>query len=318
MARPAGSAREHVERRALDPLPRAEQERTVEVSLHAAARRRPPPSPRSSGIRQSRPITSPPASRICSSSVAVPGPEVDRRAVDRGEDARRVRLHELLVVVRRERPDPGVEDLDHVRTRAHLAAHVARERVGELLHQRVPDVRRRVHQPLHVQELAARLALDQVARDRERAAAEADHRLVGPQLASDDRDRLEDERHGLLGLGDGQPLDVGHRAQRPLDHGADVLDQLDVDAHPEQRQHDVREHHRCVDVVPANRLQRHLGAELGLAADLEERVRLADLAVLRQRAARLAHEPDRRALGRLEPRGADEQRSGIWQRIHAQ
>ena len=95
-----------------------------------------------------------------------------------------------------------------------------------------------------------------------------------------------------------------------VDHRADVLDELDVDAHPEDREHDVREHHGRVDVVAAHRLERHLGAELGLAADLEERVRLADLAVLGQRAARLAHEPDRRALGRLAPRGADEERLG--------
>ena len=63
--------------------------------------------------------------------------------------------------------------------------------------------------------------------------------------------------------------------------GPDVLDELDLDAHPEQRQHDVREHHGRVDVVAAHRLERHLGAELRLVADLEERVRLPDLAVLR-------------------------------------
>ena len=108
------------------------------------------------------------------------------------------------------------------------------------------------------------------------------------------------------GSGTAEPLDVVPRTDRLLDHGADVLDQLDVHAHAEQRQHDVREHHGRVDVVPAHRLQRHLGAELGLVADLEERVRLPDLAVLRQRAARLAHEPDRRALGRLAARRADE------------
>ena len=224
------------------------------------------------------------------------------------EDARRVRLHELLVVGRRERADPGVEELDHVRARAHLAADVARERVGQLLHQRVPGLRLGVHHPLHVQEVAAGLALDQVAGDGERAAAEADHGLVGAQLAPDDRDRFEDERHRFLRLRNGQLLDVGERADRPLDHRADVLDELDLHAHAEQRQHDVREHHRRVDVVAADRLQGHLGAELRLVADLEERVGLPDLAILRQRAARLAHEPDRRALGWLEARGADEER----------
>ena len=92
--------------------------------------------------------------------------------------------------------------------------------------------------------------------------------------------------------------------------GPDVLDQLDVDAHPEDGQHDVGEHHRRVDAVAADRLERHLGAELGLPDDLEQPVSLADLPVPRQRAPRLAHEPDRRPLDGLEAAGSDEERRG--------
>src|SRR5207342_1716365 len=88
----------------------------------------------------------------------------------------------------------------------------------------------------------------------------------------------------------------------------DVLDELDVDPHPENREHDVREHHRRVDAVCAHRLERHLGAELRLAADLEQAVPLAQLAVLRQRAAGLAHEPDGRPFYRLTARSAYEKR----------
>ena len=90
---------------------------------------------------------------------------------------------------------------------------------------------------------------------------------------------------------------------------ADVLDELDVDPHPEDRQHDVGEHDRRVDAVDAHGLEGHLRAELGLPADLEQVVALADLAVPRQRAPRLAHEPDRRPLDRLQARGFDEERS---------
>jgi len=92
------------------------------------------------------------------------------------------------------------------------------------------------------------------------------------------------------------------------DHRADVLDQLDLDAHAEDGEHDVREHHGCVDVVSADRLQRHLGAELRLRDDVEEPVVLPKLAVLGERAARLAHEPDRRALDRLAPARPHEKR----------
>ena len=82
-----------------------------------------------------------------------------------------------------------------------------------------------------------------------------------------------------------------------LDHRPDVLDQLDVHAHPEQGQHDVGEHHRRVDIVTADRLQRHLRAEIGLVADLEEGVSLPDLAVLRQRAAGRADQTGVRSVG---------------------
>ena len=79
-------------------------------------------------------------------------------------------------------------------------------------------------------------------------------------------------------------------------------------AHAEDREHDVREHHGGIDVVTANRLERHLGAELGRACDLEEAVTLANGAVLRQRTAGLAHEPHGGALDRLAQRGPNEER----------
>ena len=61
-------------------------------------------------------------------------------------------------------------------------------------------------------------------------------------------------------------------------------------------------------LVPPHRLERHLGGQLRRLVDLEERVPLADLAVLRQRPARLPHEPHGRPLDWLAPGGADEQR----------
>ena len=120
--------------------------------------------------------------------------------------------------------------------------------------------------------------------------------------------RLEDERHRLLGIGHAQPLDVGHRPHRLRDDRPHALDEVDVDPHPEDREHDVREHHGRVDAVHAHRLERHLGAQLGLTADLEQRVPLADLAVAGQRAPGLAHEPDGRPLDGLEASRSDQQR----------
>ena len=55
-------------------------------------------------------------------------------------------------------------------------------------------------------------------------------------------------------------------------------------------------------------LQRHLGAQLRVVDDVEQAVALAQLAVLRQRPAGLAHEPHRRVLDRLAAARPDEKR----------
>ena len=171
----------------------------------------------------------------------------------------------------------------------------------------MPHRRLAVHQRLHGHELTARAALHQIAGDGERAAAEADHGLVRPQLPPHDPYRLEDRRHRLFRLGDAQRGHVRGGRHRPRDHRADVLDQVDLDSHPEDGKHDVSEHHRRVDAVAADRLERHLGAELRVADDVEQPVRPPQLAVLGERAPRLAHEPDRRPLDTLTPRRAHEQ-----------
>ena len=173
--------------------------------------------PASSGMRQSRPITSPPVAAMSASSVDVPVPKwivgtpASRSAV---EDPRRPRRDELGVVGRREVPDPRVEQLHEVGARARLRERVRRERVGELVEQRAPDLGLGVHQRLRHRELARRLALDEVARDGERPAEEADDRLLGRELAAHDADRLEDRRERLLRVGHAQLLDRGERAHR--------------------------------------------------------------------------------------------------------
>ena len=65
----------------------------------------------------------------------------------------------------------------------------------------VPHLRLAVHQRLRHGEVARRPPFDEVPRDRERAAAEADDGLVVPQLAPHDPDRLEDRRDASSGSG---------------------------------------------------------------------------------------------------------------------
>ena len=126
------------------------------------------------------------------------GAEVDRRHARRLEHARRVRSDELSVVGHREHADPGVEELDRVGAGGRLRGDVARELLGQPLHERVPGRRLAVHERLRADEVAARLALDEIARDGERPAAEADERALGLELAAHDPHRLEDRRRPLL------------------------------------------------------------------------------------------------------------------------
>ncbi len=179
----------------------------------------------------------------------------------------------------------------------------------------MPDLRCCVEAPFRLDEVTGRLALDQVARHGEGASAEPDQGLLRVEAFPHEAHRVQHERHRLVGVGHAQPLDVRERLDRPLDDRADVLDQIHVDSHPEDGQHDVGEHHRRVDAVQAHRLERHLGAELGLAEDLEQPVLLADLPVPGQRPPRLAHEPDRRPLDGLEAAGSDEERRGHGGRL---
>ena len=158
--------------------------------------------PASSGTRQSSPSTSPPvAASEREQRRRGARAEMDRRHVHRREDARRIRRDELGVVRRRERADPGVEQLDRVGAGRRLRGDVPGELLRQPFHQRVPDLRLAVHQRLRAHEVAARPALDEVAGDGERPAAEADDGTLGLELGADDPHRLEDRRRPLLRVG---------------------------------------------------------------------------------------------------------------------
>ena len=179
---PGAAARpvEHVERLRLDDLPRSEEDGGVEVPLHCAVRHLRP------ALVERNPPVEPDhvAARRCHllQERGGTGAEMDRRHVDCPENGGRMRGDVLAIVRGRERADPGVEHLDHVRAGARLGGDVGAERGGELLEQRVPDVGLAEHEALRVRELPTRLPLDEVARHGERAAAEADDGLVGPEL----------------------------------------------------------------------------------------------------------------------------------------
>ena len=82
--------------------------------------------------------------------------------------------------------------------------------------------------------------------------------------------------------------------------------EVDLNAHALERRHDVAEEDRGVHAEPPDRLDRHLGGELGRLGQGEEVGLLADLAVLGQVATGLAHDPHRRVRRRLTPAGSEE------------
>ena len=229
------------------------------------------------------------------------GAEVDRRDARRLEHARGVRSDELAVVGDGEHADPRIEELDRVGARLRRRRDVARELLGQPLHERMPDGGLAIHERLGADKVATRLSLDEVAGDGERPAAEADERSLRFELPAHEPHGFEDRRRPLLRRRRPAAARPPSPNRQLLDHRPDARDELHLDAHAEDGRHDVGEEDGGVDAVPAHRLQRHLRAELRRPRDLEEAVLLSQRAVLGQRAPRLPHEPDRRALGRLAP-----------------
>ena len=260
-----------------------------------------------SGVRQSTPTTSRAGLAHQRQQVRRADPEVDAGHAERPgplEHPRGVRHHVRLVVGGRQRAGPRVEQLDGARTRGDLHLEVRGGDRADLAHQRVPDVGGAEHHRLGLRVLLRRPALDEVRRHRERRAREADQRRR-PELAHEATDGLGDERHVLGGkVRDG--LDVGQRPDRTGHDRADARLDVEVDADRLERQHDVGEEDRRVDAVAPHRLHGDLDDELGVHARLEHPDALAHLEVLGQRAARLAHEPDRRVRHRLAARRLEE------------
>jgi hypothetical protein len=118
-----------------------------------------------------------------------------------------------------------------------------------------------VHKRLRAQELARRATLDEVAGEREWSTGEADER--DGRRGAGQPDRLEQRPDGLVWVKRREAGDVVGGDDRSLDHGADPG--LDVERHaePRERRRDVGEQDRGVDAEPADRLERHLGAEAG-------------------------------------------------------
>jgi hypothetical protein len=89
-----------------------------------------------------------------------------------------------------------------------------------------------------------------------------------------------------------------------------LLRELYRQPHRLERDQQIGEQDRGVEAETPDRLQRHLGGQRGVLAQLQERHALADLAVLGEVAPRLAHHPQRRLRRRFTTTGPQEQSIG--------
>src|SRR5207302_10233149 len=99
-----------------------------------------------------------------------------RRSSDLLHQFARARQHVAAIIVYAQAPAPTVEDLNCIRAGTHLFGGILPDYGYQLAKQLVPDRRRAIHHLLSMNVVARAAALYHVARQRERSAAESNHR----------------------------------------------------------------------------------------------------------------------------------------------
>src|SRR5690348_11896311 len=97
---------------------------------------------------------------------------------------------------------------------------------------------------------------------------------------------------------DGKFFDVRPALHREIHFDAAGLTKTIWLTHRFRNDEDVAEQNSRVETKPAHRLQGDLGGEFGILHELHERISLLELAILRQRAPGLSHQPHWRTIHR--------------------
>src|SRR5664280_628554 len=168
----------------------------------------------------------------------------------------------------------------------------------------MPQLGVAVHHRLGVLVVLGRPALHEVRRKGERRAGESDQR-GGAQLGQDHVYGLRDIGE-VLGRQLRKPVEVGPFPEWLGHDRSHPRHDVKIDADGSQRNHDVAKEDGRVHTVASHWLHRDLGDQVWPPAGVEHPYALAHLAVLRQRAARLAHEPHRRVGHALTSGGTDQ------------
>ena len=145
--------------------------------------------------------------------------------------------------------------------------------------------------------LLRRAARDEITEEREGAAGKADERHAAwcvrraPASSVSSTNGTSRSRH---------QLPPAHRSARRVRIGSRTTgpgSKVRSIAHALQRRHDVAEENGGIELEAPQRLQSHLGCKLRRARQFDEVDLRAKLAVLRQIAPGLAHDPDGRVGG---------------------
>ncbi len=193
-----------------------------------------------------------------------------------------------------ERAGPAVEQLHRIGPGLDLRRQMLDRGVRDLVDEIAEPVGIGKGPALRMREIAARAAFDHVGRDRPRASGKADERDLA-------RQRRLDAAHGVVDRGEPlrraealEPFGGSARAHR-LEHRALAVAKRDRLAERMRHHQYVREQDRRIHAEAADRLQRRLGGELGREAEIEEGWgAFPELAIFRQVAPGLAHQPERR------------------------
>ncbi len=166
--------------------------------------------------------------------------------------------------------------------------------IDEQIHEALEGLRMPVGEEAGRRLLLRALAGDHVGGDRPGRATEAEQRRFPGEGGANAGDSLVDglQHRGIVAIT--QTSDHGRILDR-IHRGTFALEEADVAAERIRDRQDVGEDDRGVEAEAADRLERRLDRHLRRIAEMQEALRLLpDLPVLRQIAAGLAHEPDRR------------------------
>ena len=192
----------------------------------------------------------------------------------------------------------AVENLDGVHARLDLHFEISGDGSGEFFGQRVVGFPFLAKQIQGACVFLGAAAFHHKSGQRPRRAGETEERGAVAKLFPQNPQRLVHVAQFFANLRDGKFFDVSRAAHREI-HGdaAGVAESVGL-SHRLGNHENVAEQNRRVETEPADRLQRHLGGEFRRLDEFEEGIFLLELAIFRQRAASLAHEPDGRAVHR--------------------